>query len=164
MLCGLPWSEAFITQLEEKEFRDAFVSDQVRLRIAGLVRALREQQDRGWSQAELGKRMGKPQNVVSRLEDPDYGRMSLATLLEVAAAFGLPLWVDIPNWDEWFKKIQEIPNNKTCRTSFDAGDLKIRAEEARKNLETKVCELRPFQPIPRSNTGDSVRKYDVQAC
>ena len=164
MLCGLPWSEAFVTQLEEKGFRDAFVSDQVRLRIAGLVRALREQQGRGWSQAELGKRMGKPQNVVSRLEDPDYGRMSLATLLEVAAAFELPLWIDIPNWDEWFKKIQDVPNGSTCRSSFDANALISRAVEVKQHAETKICDLKPYMPLPTSNTVNNGNSFEVLAC
>ena len=121
---GSPWSEAFLRDLEDKEFRDEFVADQIRARIALLIRALREQKDRNWSQAELGRQMGgKPQSVISRLEDPDYGKLSVQTLLETAAAFGLPLWIDIPEWKDWLLYIRSVPNSRTTRRSFNVASL-----------------------------------------
>ncbi len=40
----------------------------------------------GLSQAELAKRVGTTQSVISRLEDADYGRHSLPMLRRIAAA------------------------------------------------------------------------------
>ena len=94
MTSGLPWSSEFVAQLSEKEFRDEFVADQVRTRIAQLVRILREQPDRKWTQAELGERADKRQNVISRLENPDEAQPSVQTLLDICRAFDLPLWID----------------------------------------------------------------------
>jgi hypothetical protein len=67
--------------------------------------------------------MGKPQSVISRLEDPDYGKLSVQTLLEVAAAFGLPLWIDIPEWEDWLRLIKDVPNSRTRRRSFDVNNF-----------------------------------------
>jgi transcriptional regulator with XRE-family HTH domain len=133
---GLPWSEEFIGQLSDKEVRDEFVADQIRTRIALLVRTLREQEERKWTQTELGKRAGKPQNVISRYEDPDYGKMSLQTLLEVAAAFDLPVWVDIPEWEDWLERIKDVPNSKTRRSSFDLEKLEAQAKAAKEGIRT----------------------------
>lgn len=128
---GLPWSEEFVREISDKEMRDEFVADQVRTRIALLIRALREQEERKWTQTELGKRAGKPQNVISRIEDPDYGKMSLQTLLEVAAAFDLPVWIDIPEWEDWLERIKDVPSSRTHRTSFDLDKLAGQAKAAK---------------------------------
>lgn len=114
-------SMAFLHELEDDERRNGFVADHVRTRLALLIRNLREQNE--WSQAELGRRLGKPQSVISRLEDPDYGRLSLQTLFEVAAVFGLPLYIDMPNWDEWFRLMDDMSSRNLNRRRFNVNYL-----------------------------------------
>ena len=52
--------------------------------LARRLYALRKQA--GVSQAELARRVGTTQSVISRLEDADYGGHSLALLQRIAAA------------------------------------------------------------------------------
>lgn len=51
-------------------------------------------QDRGWSQKELAERAGTTQEGVSRLENPNYGKFTLTTLIRLASVFDVGLDVD----------------------------------------------------------------------
>jgi len=119
---GFRLSERFVEQFADREFREIYVADQVRSRMAMLIRSLRDQ--RGWSQKQLGDRMQKPQSVVSRIEDPEYGKLSVQTLLEVAAAFELPLFIDMLEWEDWFSKMQDFSDARFVRRPFNADYLK----------------------------------------
>lgn len=73
------------------EARDAYVRAEVATALAHQVRAIRLQ--RSWTQLDLAKKLGTTQAVVSRLEDPSYGRLSIKTLLDLARVFDAGLRV-----------------------------------------------------------------------
>ena len=82
-----------IEELKDKEYRDAFVEEHIDTGIPFQIRALREQKGREWTQKELGMRTGMAQETISRLEDPNYGKLTLKTLKRIASAFDVALMV-----------------------------------------------------------------------
>jgi len=75
---------------KDHDYRIAFVRERVRSSVALQIRALREQRS-GMTQKQLGDAIGKAQTWISVLEDPEYGKMSVATLLSLAGAFDTDL-------------------------------------------------------------------------
>lgn len=82
-----------IEKLKDKEYRDAFAVEHIDTGIPFQIRALREQKDREWTQKELGVHTGMAQETISRIEDPNYGKLTLKTLKRLASAFDVALMV-----------------------------------------------------------------------
>lgn len=92
--------------LQSKEYRDAYVLEHIKNGVAFQIRTLRE--DRDWTQGDLGDAMGKPRNVVSRLEDPNYGKTTLTTLRELAAAFDVGLLVKFVTFSRLVREYEDV--------------------------------------------------------
>jgi transcriptional regulator with XRE-family HTH domain len=82
----------------DKEFRDALVEVEIRRGIPIQIREMRE--GRGWTQAYLGERIGKPQNNISRIEHTRDGYLSIKTLLDFASVFDVALLVKFVPFSE----------------------------------------------------------------
>jgi transcriptional regulator with XRE-family HTH domain len=98
---------SFVSKLlKNKKFRERYVYEQVRNGIPFQIRALRKKHD--WSQADLGEAAGKPRPVISRLEDPNYGKLSLKTLFEIASAFEVALLVKFVPFSRLVKEYEDV--------------------------------------------------------
>jgi transcriptional regulator with XRE-family HTH domain len=80
----------------DKKYRDAYLDGYVKGSIAYQIRSLREQS--GLSQSKFGKRIDKPQSVVSRLESTEYGALTVNTLLVIAKARNVGLKVSFVDY------------------------------------------------------------------
>jgi transcriptional regulator with XRE-family HTH domain len=101
-----------LEEIKEPEYRRAFVEGHAKDTIAFQIRQLRNARD--WEQRDLARELGNPklQPMISRYENPDYGRYSITTLLELAAAFDVALIVRFAP----FSELVEWDLNATSKT------------------------------------------------
>ena len=83
---------------KSKKYRDLFVEGQIRTGIPFQIRVMRE--SRPWKQSELGDRANMPQTVISRMEKPGSGNLTIKTLLRLASAFDVGLIVRFAPFSE----------------------------------------------------------------
>lgn len=85
--------EQLVSSLQDKEYRDAFVADQIQIGVPLQIKAMRDNRD--WSQEVLGEHMNPPmvQESVWRLENPNRSNLTIGTLLRVASALDVALIV-----------------------------------------------------------------------
>jgi transcriptional regulator with XRE-family HTH domain len=94
----------FLAKLTRPTYRKTFLRSTVTDWVLHQMKALREA--RGWTQADLGREADKPQSVIARIEDPDYGRWSLTTLFDLADAFDVALDVSFLDWATFVKRAE----------------------------------------------------------
>ena len=159
-----------VSRLEkDKEYRDLFVENEITVGVPFQIRAIRE--DRGWSQKELAERTGKQQSVISQLENPDYGKLTLSTLKALASAFDVGLMVrfapfselvsraanlseiglEVPefskDWNLYFEQPVSTSNPKLMLTKIDSTSLifgAARISESDKAIQYTTTTLREY--------------------
>lgn len=113
-----------IDRLKKKGFRDAFVRSHLTHGLAHQIRTLRTQ--RNWTQGELAKKMElKTQSAVARLEDPSYGRLSIATLLKLSSVFDVALSVRFVSYGKFLHEREDVSPAELSAESFDVEAPKI---------------------------------------
>lgn len=132
-----------LENLKSKGYRDGYVSTSVRHGIALQIRALRRRES--WSQKQLGGQAGKTQTVISRLEDPDYGKVTVQTLLDLAAAFDVALIVRFATFGEMAHQTADLSTDVMIVPPFEVeielGTERERAGAAKLSADTTA--MRP---------------------
>jgi transcriptional regulator with XRE-family HTH domain len=85
---------------KSKESRRGYVDAEVCNSLAAQIRTLRLQ--RNLKQSELAKQLGTTQAVISRLENPAYGKVGLKTLLALSGVFDVALSVRFVSFSRFF--------------------------------------------------------------
>lgn len=126
--------ERLVSELDDAEYRRGFVEGHAKDTIAFQLRALRVARE--WDQRDVAERIGnrKLQPMISRYENPDYGRYSVSTLLELAAAFDVALLIRFAPFSELAE--WDLSDNHPLPVSFDK-DTKLQdlAEKGRQSMK-----------------------------
>jgi predicted transcriptional regulator len=132
------------SKLKDKVYRDSFVAARCRRFLAHQIRARRGDM----SQTEFGKLLDTTQSVVSRLEDPTYGKMTLNSLLDVAAKTDRALLVQFVDWKVMLKMVADESEESSAPARYDQLDIQsfVQAEavkDAALGLQTAVEDCSP---------------------
>lgn len=101
-------------QLTNEDFRKSFMESNVKMSVATQIRALRGDK----SQAEFGRMLNQTQSVVSRFEDPDYGKWTLQTLLGVVTSLDLALVVKIVDYPTFLRSTSDYDRESLAPESY----------------------------------------------
>ncbi len=118
---------ALFEGLRDEEYRRELVSERVRASIALQIQALRTQRDK-MTQTQLGKLLGKAQPWISKLEDPEYGKVTVATLLEVADAFDVDLEIKFRPFSKAIRELSSQRPDYYDMPSFSDEEDRLAAE------------------------------------
>ena len=99
-------TQAELTALADKDYRHAYVDDHVRSMLAYQLRCIREKM--GLTQKAFGKLIGKPASVVSRLENTDYGKVTVQTILDIADKLDVAVVVKFASFPEFLSSYKDL--------------------------------------------------------
>jgi hypothetical protein len=94
-----PRAKGMAGKQRDKKSHDSQLDTHLKSLLANQIKGLRGDM----SQEAFGKLIGKPQSVVSRLEDPDYGKVTLQTLLDIASKLDVALIVRFASHSDYLK-------------------------------------------------------------
>ena len=125
-----------LEELKNKKFRDAYVAEHVKTHVPIQIYLLREQ--RHWNQSQLAERAKTTQTVISRLEDIDYGKLSISTLLKLASAFDIALLVKFIPFTRLLEEFKDNSPEALSAKSFseELPDIAAWAEKEEKQEES----------------------------
>lgn len=95
-----------LARFKKKTFRDGYLQTATRGGIAYQIQALREKFK--LTQIAFAERLGKKQSSISRLENSEYGKVSVQTLLDIACALDVALLVRFVSYPEFLKRTKDL--------------------------------------------------------
>jgi transcriptional regulator with XRE-family HTH domain len=154
------YRKSLIPYIHNKEFRDGYLSRQLKVFLSAQIRALRG----GMTQGEFGKRIGKPQSVVSRLEKQSYGHINLQTLIEIATKLDIGLVIRFVNFPTFLKWTNDTSAAALAPEPYARSQIDelVREEEAASEPKRLIIKPpKPDEPIQVFDVGFDKRPIEV---
>jgi transcriptional regulator with XRE-family HTH domain len=150
-----------LAKLKNKAYRAAFVIEHVKTSVPLQIHALREQF--GWTQGQLAERAKTTQTVISRLEDPNYGNLSLNSLLKLASAFDIGLLVKFVPFSRLLHEFQDLSPQALFAKPFveELPTLEVWAKESTKEGSTVFKQGPSYAPTCKLFISGSMAASDT---
>ena len=145
--------------IKDPIYRATFVDERVKSSIALLIRALRDQRNE-MTQKQLGDALGMAQTWVSKLENPEYGKMTVATLLRLAAALGTDLEVKFRPFSATLHTLPTQGPEYFRVPSFEEEKSDIESELESEEAAVAAVPMEPSRP--KLLAGESLGKFRVR--
>ena len=110
-----PRSVRLAGRMGDSGYRHAYVASHTRQFLA---RQMRELRGKDLSQSEFGDRIAKKQTVVSRLENPNYGKWTLQTLLDIARGLDIAVLVRFVDFPTFLRSTREMSSSAARPVAF----------------------------------------------
>lgn len=149
--------------LKDRVFRQSYVEEHVRAGVAHQIKSMREV--RGWSQAQLAEKCGKSQSNIARIEDPDYGKFSVQTLLEIAHSFDVWLSLEFVSFSSGLARTADRSAQALNALSFDE-ELSLSVKHSMANRAGNpgaASALRSYKSSPRQDSLNLVSDRNLAA-
>jgi transcriptional regulator with XRE-family HTH domain len=149
--------QQLLSSFRDPEYRHLFVNERLRSSVALQIRALR--QAREMTQKKLGDAIDMAQTWVSKLEDPEYGKMTVATLLRLAEAFDTDLEI---KFRPFSRTLTSLPTQTTEYFTVPSFDEEFGSEELSPTDLARVQNIQErLSATPERGTIDP-KAYSVQ--
>ena len=146
-----------VENFKDKDYRDLFVAEQIFSGLPLKIRKLREAKFP--TQKAFAQGLGKHQSWVSQLENPNYGKLTLTTLLEVASTLDVALEVDFVPFSRIIDRSHHLSPEWFIVPSFDAEIEALEREPVAATDDTGLFYRSPLisetQVCPTKTYGDS---------
>jgi transcriptional regulator with XRE-family HTH domain len=109
--------KTFQRMTKSKAARRGYVDAEVCNTVAAQIKVMRLR--RKWTQGDLAKQLGTTQTVISRLENPAYGKATLQTLLAISGVFDVALSVRFVSFTRFFTSTWAPNIDLLAPESFD---------------------------------------------
>lgn len=141
-----------IEKFRNKKYRNSYVTAHTRRFLARQMRKFRGDK----SQMEFGEILGKQQTVVSRLEDPAYGKWTLQTLFDVAQKLDVAVFVRFVDHHTFLRLSEDMSDEASSPLNFTSiEDRKMEELAALVNSRAASHSLQQ-----RSSNGNKSSKAD----
>ena len=102
-------------QLHDDGFRNNYLSRQLKAFLAAQIRALRGEK----TQAAFGKVLGKPQSVVSRLENERLSGLHVQTLIDIAQKLKIGVIIRFVEFSEFLRYTEDYSDEALSPSAYD---------------------------------------------